>query len=186
MRTATNPTQVNPMPGHRASGNQTPGRQQGVGLIEVLIAVLVLSIGFLGIAALQAKSLANNNSAMTRTQASIAAYSMFDAMRVDKAAALAGNYNKTITAGACPAANGTLAENQLRTWCLGYDASNPPSPLPPANELGGLAALGAGAKGVINCLGNTTAANCSITITFNDSRATGGNAAQAMTFWTQL
>ncbi|HER34421.1 MAG TPA: type IV pilus modification protein PilV, partial [Halothiobacillaceae bacterium] len=43
--------------------------QVGVGLIEVLIAVLVLSIGFLGMAALQTKALSNNNSAMDRTQA---------------------------------------------------------------------------------------------------------------------
>ena len=141
-------------------------RQTGVGLIEVLIAVLVLSIGFLGIAALQTKSLANNNSAMARTQASIAAYSMFDAMRADRANALAGKYNTapTVTVGACPGANGTLAETQLRTWCLGFDPANPPPPLgggpspytignpPPSTLLGGLAAVGPAATGAIDCL----------------------------------
>jgi type IV pilus assembly protein PilV len=171
--------------------------QRGVGLIEVLIAVLVLSIGFLGIAALQAKSLANNNSSMLRTQASIAAYSMFDAMRADRAQALAGAYNGTVTAGACPATSGTLAQTQLRNWCLGFDAANPPqgntaytaTNPPPATLLSGLAILGAGSTGVINCLGTggtATASNCSITLTFNDSKASGGSAAQTLVLWTQL
>ena len=35
-------------------------RQAGVGLIEVLVAVLVLSVAFLGVAALQARSLATS------------------------------------------------------------------------------------------------------------------------------
>lgn len=176
--------------------------QAGVGLIEVLIAVLVLSIGFLGIAALQAKALSNNNSAMARTQASIAAYSMFDAMRADRTAALNGNYNGTITAtaGACPTATTTLADVQKRIWCLGFDPSNPPKPLsgstaysvgspPPPSLLGGLAALGTGSTGAIACNpfgAGTAASNCKITITFNDSKASGGNAAQQMIFWTQL
>jgi len=169
-------------------------QQKGVGLIEILIAVLVLSIGFLGIAALQTKSLADNNSAMMRTQASIAAYSMFDAMRADKANALLGSYNTTVTAGACPATGGTLALSQLATWCLGFDPANPPAGYsattpPPGSLIGGLAALGAGTSGAIDCLGTggtATASNCSITITFNDSKATDGNAAQQLVFWTQL
>lgn len=171
--------------------------QRGVGLIEVLIAVLVLSIGFLGIAALQTKSLSNNNSAMMRTQASVAAYSLFDAMRADRAQALLGNYNTTVTSGSCPTASGTLAQTQLRNWCFGFDPTNPPlgdaayttSTPPPGTLLGGLAALGAGATGVISCLntsGTAVASNCSIVITFNDSKASGGNAAQTLTFWTQL
>ena len=179
-----------------------PGRQNGVGLIEVLIAVLVLSIGFLGISALQVKSLANNNSAMMRTQASIAAYSMFDAMRADKSGALAGNYTTTVTVGACPTASGSLAQVQLRNWCLGFDPSLPPpsswvngtgnystNNLPPGALLGGLAAVGPTASGTINCLGTgatATASNCSITITFDDCKASGGSAAQTLVFWTQL
>ena len=177
--------------------------QRGVGLIEVLIAVLVLSIGFLGIAALQTKSLANNNSAFMRTQASIAAYSMFDAMRADRAQALAGAYNGTVTAGACPTTSGTLAQTQRRNWCLGFDPANAPpntNPAPnnaaytvanppPATLLSGLASLGAGATGNINCLGTggtAVATNCSITLTFNDSKASGGSAAQTLVLWTQL
>ncbi len=67
--------------------------ENGFGLIEALIAVLVLAIGLLGLATLQAQGLRNNNSAYFRTQASIQISSMFDTMRVDLAAARAGNYN---------------------------------------------------------------------------------------------
>jgi|YelNatPaOPRAMG01_1025707.scaffolds.fasta_scaffold21077_4 type IV pilus assembly protein PilV len=170
------------------------GTQRGVGLIEILVATAVLSIGILGIIVLQVKTLADNASSFTRTQASIAAYSMFDLMRADRANALAGAYNTTVTAGSCPTQSSTLAQAQLRNWCLGFDANSPPSGYsatnpPPGTLLGGLAALGNGATGAIACNPTgpaVTASNCSITLTFNDSKATAGQAAQTLTFWTQL
>lgn len=143
-------------------------RQQGVGLIEVLIAVLVLSIGFLGLAALQAKALQNNNSAMTRSMATIASYSILDAMRADPTGVTAGSYDgQTRTVGSnCPQAGSSLASKQLNFWC--------------AQEL---LPLGAGATGLITSLGG---GNYRITLTFNDSRATGGNAAQTITTQAKL
>lgn len=166
----------------------------GVGLIEILVATAVLSIGILGIVALQLRTMADNASSFTRTQASIAAYSMFDLLRADRANALAGAYNTTVTAGNCPTQAATLAQAQLRNWCLGFDASHPPSGYsaanpPPGTQVGGLAALGNGAKGIITCnpVGPAVnASNCSVTLTFNDSKATAGQAAQTLTFWTQL
>lgn len=71
-------------------------RQNGFGLIEALIAVLVLSIGLLGLATLQAQGLRNNNSAYFRTQASIYISSMLDTMRVDLEAARNGDYDITM------------------------------------------------------------------------------------------
>ena len=76
----------------------TVNRQSGVGLIEVLMAVLVLSIAFLGMAALQALSMSTNNSAMARSMATIDSYSIMDAMRADAASARATAYNTTVTA----------------------------------------------------------------------------------------
>lgn len=140
-------------------------RQAGVGLIEILIAVLILSIGFLGMAALQTKALSNNNSAMARTQATIASYSILDAMRADRLNALAGNYDGTVTVGQCPGAGNTLANGQLNRWCLGEGGTSPD----------GLAALGEGATGEIDCDGNGI---CEVTITFDDGRATGGSSTQ--------
>lgn len=141
----------------RTSG-ATRKPQRGVGLIEVLVAVLVLSIGFLGMAALEARSLTNNNSAMARSMATIASYSILDAMRADLTNAKAGSYNTAtpIKADACPAASSTLASVQLAHWC------------------GQLAAtLGASATttGSINC---TATGDCTVTVQFDDSRANAG------------
>lgn len=146
-------------------------RQSGIGMIEVLIAVLVVSIGFLGMAALQAKALSTNNSAMARSMATVASYSVLDAMRTDLVSAEAGAYNTspTVVANACPAAGTSLASVQLNQWC---------------NQLG--AALGATASttGAINC---TNLGICTVTITFDDSRAgPGGSAAQTVKTVTQL
>ena len=131
--------------------------QKGVGLIEVLIAVLVLSIGFLGMAALQAKSLSTNNSAMSRSMATIASYSILDAMRADRTNALAGAYNGTVTANACPTTTGSLAQSQLGNWCTQELVQN----------LGALATT----TGNVNCSGTGI---CTITIQFDDSRAGAG------------
>jgi len=54
-------------------------------MIEVLVAVLVLAIGLLGVAALQTNALKNNQSAFQRSQASMLAYYMMDAMRAREA-----------------------------------------------------------------------------------------------------
>lgn len=139
------------------------GTQQGVGLIEVLVAVLVLSIAFLGIAALQAMSLSTNNSAMSRSMATIASYSILDAMRADMAGARAANYNKKVVADHCPAANGSLAGNQLNQWCTQL-----------AQGLGAAAST----TGQVNCRAIGQSADCTITITFDDSRSGSGGSVE--------
>lgn len=59
--------------------------QGGTSLLEVLIAVVILSIGLLGLAGLQVASLRVNQGAMQRSQATILAYDMLDRMRSDVA-----------------------------------------------------------------------------------------------------
>ena len=140
-------------------------RQAGVGLIEVLIAVLVLSIAFLGIAALQAMSLSTSNSSMARSMATIASYSILDAMRADVVNARAGTYNtpngSPITASACPAAGTTLATWQVNQWC---------------QQLGQTLGAVATTTGAINC---PASGDCTITVSFDDSRAgVGGSSTQ--------
>jgi type IV pilus assembly protein PilV len=164
-----------------------PLKQTGVGLIEVLIAALVLSIGFLGIAALQARALANNSSAMMRTQAAIAGYSILDAMRADRASAGAGAYNTTATYGLdgsgdpqCTLSSALtgLANNQVQAWCLGSN-SIPPDGLASL----GVNAAGVGASGRISCDND---GECTITISFDDARGSGGSNAQTLTVKTML
>ena len=145
-------------------------RQIGVGLIEVLVAVLVLSIGFLGMAALLAKSLSTNNSAMAHSMATIASYSIMDAMRADYANASAGRYNtaQPIKATACPDAAGSLANYQLNQWC---------------QLLGSSLGKADTTTGAIACAATGNNVDCTITISFDDSRAgaVGGNIQQVVT-----
>lgn len=60
------------------------GSEQGFSLIEVLIAVVVLSIGLLGIAALQGVSLRSGNEAVARTEANLVAYDLLDRIRANR------------------------------------------------------------------------------------------------------
>jgi type IV pilus assembly protein PilV len=130
--------------------------QSGVGLIEVLVAVLVLSIGFLGIAALQARSLSMNNSAMARSVATMDSYSILDAMRADLVNAQNGAYNTSspLAANACPTSTGTLADTQLTQWC---------------QQLGAGLGVSGSTTGNINCTGSLGV--CTITVTYDDSKS---------------
>lgn len=145
------------------SGRSPPAvrAQRGVGLIEVLVAVLLLSVAFLGVAALQAKSLSTNNSAMARSMATMASYSILDAMRADYELAVGGGYNTSspIKASACPAADTTTRNTQLNHWCVQLRESLGESD----STTGSIACTGA-------------QGDCTITITFDDSRAGKGGA----------
>lgn len=68
-------------------------RQRGLSLLEILISVLVLSVGILGMATLQLQALKSNQSALTRTEATQYAYMITDMMRANRSAALLGQYN---------------------------------------------------------------------------------------------
>jgi len=58
-------------------------RAKGFTLVEVLVSMIVLSIGLLGLAGLQATSLRNNQSAYYRSQATFLAYDIADRMRAN-------------------------------------------------------------------------------------------------------
>ena len=76
--------------------------QRGFTLIEVLITLLIMSIGLLGLAGLQMTGLKLNDSAERRSQATILAYDILDRMRANRAAAEIGAYN--ISTSTTPAA----------------------------------------------------------------------------------
>jgi len=130
--------------------HRTIARQQrGVGLIEVLIAVLILSFGMLGLASLQMSTLRNNQSALERGMVTVQTHSIVDAMRADRVSAENNRFNIGIDAAA-PTGN-TFPEMALRTWRTNLRD-----------------ALGDDATGSVVCDGA-----CTITIRWNDSRGSG-------------
>lgn len=72
-------------------------RMRGFTILEVLIALLVFSLGLLGMAGLLVISVKTNHSAYLRTQASFLAQSMADRMRSNVPRVWAGDYNGTYT-----------------------------------------------------------------------------------------
>jgi len=61
--------------------NHLSHHQSGFTLLEVLITLVILAIGLLGLAGLQATGLKNNHSAYQRSQATLLTYDMIDRMR---------------------------------------------------------------------------------------------------------
>jgi type IV pilus assembly protein PilV len=109
----------------------TPFMQKSGGftLIEVMIAMVILAVGLLGLAGLQATGLRNNQSAYNRSQATQLAYDMSDRIRANpiNARNFATSIYATVTpddaeakanctaqTGACSAAD--MAENDLFEW----------------------------------------------------------------------
>lgn len=100
--------------------------QKGVGLIEVLVAIFILSGGLMGLAALQTKSLRFNHEAYMRTVASILSSDMIDRLRANSDEALAtNNYSFTLgqnasgNADACEVAacsQSALADYDYKQW----------------------------------------------------------------------
>lgn len=148
----------------RQRGAASSHGQRGVGLIEVLVSVLVVSIGLLGAAGLQATALRNNQGSYERTQTSILTQGIYDAMRSNVAGVTAGNYN---TAGfVCTApANASLASSDIGRWVGSLQQQ-----------------IHAGACGSIAC----AARACTVQVRWDDSRATGGLAAQVIEMRAQL
>ncbi len=96
-------------------------RAGGFTLVEILVAVLVLSIGMLGIASLQATSLRHNNDASMQTRASYLASDMADRMRANasQASAYATTTSPSPASGKCltsPCTPIELVENDLVEW----------------------------------------------------------------------
>ena len=110
---------------HRA--NKLRRRTRGFTLIEVLVSLLVLSVGLLGIGKLVLFSARANDSAYLRGQATEFAYEILDNMRANRTVAVTQSYDTTLadtTAtltnpgtcfdSACPST--TLAQYDVYTW----------------------------------------------------------------------
>ena len=91
-----------------------PHHQSGFTLLEVMIALVIFSIGLLGLAGLQAGGLRSNTQAQFRTIATIQAYDMAERIRANPRGVEDGDYNAfddaTPTAEDCISAACTAAE----------------------------------------------------------------------------
>ena len=110
-------------------------KNTGFTLIELLIAMIVLAVGLLGLAGLQATSLKNNQSAYNRIKATQLAYDIADRMRANITEPKgSGNVYLTATPAAvegCTNSTGCLsdkmAQNDLYEWNRAIDATTNPS-----------------------------------------------------------
>jgi type IV pilus assembly protein PilV len=137
----------------RLNSFKRPSDQAGVSLLEVLISVLVLAIGILGIAALQAITLKNAGSSASRTQASIQVYSMFDTIRGNRGD-ISGFNTNTFVAG-----DGTGDPGSMAAWLNSLKTTIAPD-----------------AMGRVICTPDTQI--CEVGVRWSDERATGGSQTQ--------
>lgn len=107
----------------RIFGGYSMSKTRGFSLLEVLIALLVFTLGLLGMAGLMVISVKTNQSAYLRTQASFLAQSMADRMRMNlgRINDYNGTYDEsTVDEGGCdsasPCAPGAIVERDQAIW----------------------------------------------------------------------
>ncbi len=97
----------------RHSNNSACNRNHGFSMIEVLVTLMVLSIGLLGLAAMQANSIQNTHGAYVRTQATYLAYDMLDRMRANMTGVTANDYDNI----------DTVTNDYLQPGCITADCT---------------------------------------------------------------
>lgn len=99
--------------------------QRGFGLIEVLVAIVILAFGMLGLLGLQTRSLGLNQSSLYRSQATALTDDILDRMRVDRVNARAGRWNTGLTSHSGSISGTNLYETDLQEWKLQIEALLP-------------------------------------------------------------
>jgi type IV pilus assembly protein PilV len=93
-------------------------RAQGFTLMEVMVALVIISIGLLGIAAMQATAIASTHTSQTESLAAIEARSLADAMQANPDYWAAGNFPTILTV------KGTAAAPVLSDATLNSQTTN--------------------------------------------------------------
>ncbi len=96
-------------------------KQTGYSIVEVMISVLVLAIGFLGMAGLQATSLQNSQRSVLRTQAAYLSYEILDKMRSNNSAPAYNAYKGA--SGALGAVTNCLAQECSDAQLANFDVA---------------------------------------------------------------
>jgi type IV pilus assembly protein PilV len=87
-------------------------QQRGVTLVEILVTVVIISVGLLGVAALHLTSLRAGQGSHTRSQATALANDIIDRIRANPRAAINGEYDLAFTDAAPITPTGLVAVDQ--------------------------------------------------------------------------
>lgn len=166
-------------------------RLRGFTIVEVLVSLVILSIGLLGIGKLVLYSAHANDSAYMRSQATELAYAILDDMRSNEAGAIAHNYDTISTAAAVnPGFSCTLPTTCTYTNLALYDVYVWKQRL---NASSGAAQPGAlpGGQGSVTTSFNGAVTTAVVTVTWDDSAAQSafaplGQSAQSVTLQTVI
>lgn|GEM_PF-242344 len=148
----------------RGAGVGSARLQSGLSLIEVLVAVVVLGIGLLGTAALQATALRGGQSSYESSMAVVQTNSILEAIRAN--AGNAGSYNiaQQCAMPATPAANAPRVQHDIHRWLTDLKTS-----VGGATTAAAIAADATTCGTISGCPGD-----CVITVQWDDQRAGGG------------
>lgn len=106
----------------------------GVGLIEVLVSILIISVGLLGVASLQSLSLSEGTSSYFNTQAQMATNDIIDRIIANRNQAITGAYTEAIPTAKpepnCDALGCTPSEIVTYDLWQVFDSINNARPLP--------------------------------------------------------
>lgn len=137
----------------------------GFTLIEVLVALVVLSVGLLGIAGMISVSLKSSGSTYTRTQVTAFTANILDRMRANRTSARGNGYDTTFS---------DVISSTYKDKCLGSSASCSTADLAKFDLYQWKADLAAqlpDGKGSITTVGVGNMTQVTITIQWNDARA---------------
>lgn len=148
----------------------------GFSMVEVLVALIVISVGLLGIAKMQAVALASTGTAKMRSLAAIEAASLASTMRADRAywAAVPANLTVTVAGTTVTATDGTLDAAppgkcaSTATIC----ASNQIAAQDLSDWVTSVSALLPGATATINCfiaVANVSPVYCTIQLNWSEN-----------------
>lgn len=163
----------------------TRRRNQGFSLLEVLVAVVVFSVGLMGMAGLLMVSVRTNHSSYLRSQAGFLAQSMADRMRVNMPALWTNGYNLAYpVSGSAPACGTgcTIANVVTRDSVLWSRSLTQFLPAPTAriNCALNAGAVAPSAAQIVNRAPYDGL--CTITITWAESSLNSGAGANFQTF----
>ena len=150
----------------------------GFSLIEMLVALLVLTVGLLGMAGLQAYSLKNNTSAYTRSQANFLAYDILDAMRSNREKVFDGSQYDIEMAQSALSGVDAQAVKDVNDWLSNLDA------LLPSGD--GAVDCGLVDNEDANCAAANRECLCTVTVQWNDTRDATGSVLQQISLSTLL